>query len=748
MSDQTLVPHASSGALVAADASSLDVPDAARFGVTLAPSSPRLSGLAKLHRLLVSIDPAAETLEREASLVRLATWLRRGSKLPSLEASSHGELPPVTRLRWLVGALEAFPGLSLRIACALAITLREDSADAFLGKTGIPGDRGIFAETVDRLSRGLMPQPVDELDLTQLLERMFPSKRDARWIQILPAELVLRLTKVLSMPMSAQGVEIRDSLVSSERTMGSRPSLPMIDGSASSRAPGTWSPLRASSLDAILLLASRVSAAGLSDVIRARSPASSLRDSPFFRLPRIIDALLATRRSEVEEVEAFAEACGEAIAGCREACATVLERLETAGVSVDVVYRLELIDRSLTRIEVLLSILVPRDRLVVAERSAKLLALLLLERHRERSLLDIVGTNTHLLARKIIERAGLTGEHYITVTPGEYAKMLLSAIGGGVVMGFTTLLKFLIVKLGRPPLQEGLLASANYAGSFLVVQLIGATIATKQASMTAAAIAGTMHEGDVDREALVTTMARLLRSQIAAAMGNVIMVAVTAFCIDLWWTSRHGAPFLTEEYAHKVLGELHPGESGTVFFAAYTGLALWVSSLCAGWLENWAVYRRLPEAIAEHRIRRLVGARVTAWASRVFARNISGIGGNVSIGVILGMTTVLGRFVGIPIDVRHITLSTGQTTFALHRLGFEALFTMEAVYAFLGLACVLSLNLSVSFLLAIAVAMRARDVSFGRAMRLFGDMFVGFVRSPLRFFLPVERGAVAPRPGH
>jgi site-specific recombinase len=112
------------------------------------------------------------------------------------------------------------------------------------------------------------------------------------------------------------------------------------------------------------------------------------------------------------------------------------------------------------------------------------------------------------------------------------------------------------------------------------------------------------------------------------------------------------------------------------------------------------------------------------------------------------MTTVLGRFVGIPIDVRHITLSTGQTTFALHRLGLDALFTQEALYAFFGLACVLSLNLSVSFLLAIAVAMRAREVSFGRAMRLFGDMFVGFVRSPLRFFLPVERGASAPRPGH
>ena len=44
-------------------------------------------------------------------------------------------------------------------------------------------------------------------------------------------------------------------------------------------------------------------------------------------------------------------------------------------------------------------------------------------------------------------------------------------------------------------------------------------------------------------------------------------------------------------------------------------------------VENWAVYRRLPEAIAEHRFKRFVGSRLTRFASRVFAHNIAGIGG-------------------------------------------------------------------------------------------------------------------------
>src|SRR5262245_65560126 len=96
-----------------------------------------------------------------------------------------------------------------------------------------------------------------------------------------------------------------------------------------------------------------------------------------------------------------------------------------------------------------------------------------------------------------------------------------------------------------------------------------------------------------------------------------------------------------------------------------TGVILWASSLCAGWLENWSVYRRLPEAIAEHRIRRVIGARTTRWLSRVFAHNIAGFGGNVSIGLMLGLTHSIGEFVGVPLDVRHVTLSTGSLTFAV-----------------------------------------------------------------------------------
>ena len=87
----------------------------------------------------------------------------------------------------------------------------------------------------------------------------------------------------------------------------------------------------------------------------------------------------------------------------------------------------------------------------------------------------------------------------------------------------------------------------------------------------------------------------------------------------------------------------------------------------AGWLENWAVYRRLPEAIAEPPLGRFVGRGTMGCFSRFFTRNISGLGGNSALGLMLGMTPVMGKFFGLPLDVRHVTLSTGALT--LRRTG-------------------------------------------------------------------------------
>lgn len=719
------------------------IPDAAKFTSIVLPSAPRNRAARQLLGLLTAIDMDKPLEEREVMLIRITTWVRKGPSVPAPEGAPDVEAAATRRLRVLLAGLEAVPALRANLAALVGSVLSEQSAEGFFAKTGIPGDQGLMPETVNRLAARLLPEPLDEQDLTQLVARMFPHRRDPEWLVTIPPELVLRLSEHLRQAPNPRTGSVADMTRSThpDAPLGTVSSIPPGPESGPGRRSNNWSPLRMALLDAILLLAARVSAAGLRDAIRVRSGIPSLRDSPFFRLPRGVDALLATPRSDLEEATAWADACRGLVRECREASASVFGHLEQAGVSVDVVYRLELIERSLRRIELLLDLLVAQPPEERAARSTRLLATLLDERRRDLSLTDIVRTNTRLLARKVIERAGETGEHYITVTRGEYFKMFLSAGGGGLLTGLTTLIKFLIGSLHRPPLQEGLLAGMNYAGSFLLMQFLGFTLATKQPGMTAAALAGSIKQGSGDFAALVNTVARVIRSQLAAAAGNVLMVIPAGLAVSIGWLHYRGELLLDAAYAEKVAASFHPTESGTIPFAALTGVILWLSSLCAGWLENWAVYRRLPEAIAEHRIRRWIGHGATSWASRVFARNISGIGGNISVGFMLGMTASIGQFVGIPLDVRHVTLSTGQLTVAAYTLGPEFLQTPAFRWAVAGIGIILVMNLTVSFGFAIVVALRAREVSFYDALRLFFAIIGGFIRSPLRFFLPVEKVA-------
>ena len=94
----------------------------------------------------------------------------------------------------------------------------------------------------------------------------------------------------------------------------------------------------------------------------------------------------------------------------------------------------------------------------------------------------------------------------------------------------TAVMKFM-VKWGHWPLfVDGVLSSLVFAGSFLVMQLVGFTLATKQPSMTAAALAGTIRDtsGPHRLDELVPLIARIARSQFAAAVGNVTGVIVAS----------------------------------------------------------------------------------------------------------------------------------------------------------------------------------------------------------------------------
>jgi site-specific recombinase len=681
------------------------------FGVRYAPRSPGHAAVRDLCRLLSS--PPSDGLEaRFVWVEQLVAWLREPRSAHSLVDADEPEAPAAaTRLALLIRVLEGESAMRQQVARLVGHIAAEARGLKLFAQVGLPGRQGFFSELVDRTLRHLLPSPPDPDRLSELLLRLFPSPGDVDWLESLPSALTARLLAMVSEPQHP---------------------LPAPAGL-----------MRAHLVDALTLLSTQIAALGLAEDVRDRSPGVAFRASPFLRLRRSCDSLLA-RDAAPDTLRELSAALTE----CRQMVAIVTSHLEQYGVSVDLVYRLERIRRGLDRMEAIAQVLGAARGEERCREGLLLVAKLLRHSYSDRSVRELTRTNLRLLARKVIERTGHSGEHYITSSRAEFHAMLHSAAGGGLLTAFTAAIKFLLASLTLAPFFAGLFAALNYAGSFVLMQMLGFTLATKQPSMTAATLAGAIGEGSRERlTRLVELIPRITRSQLAAALGNLSCVLPVAVGLALAWQLVAGQPLLTPEQAQAVVKSLHPWRGGTLLWAALTGVLLWVSSMAAGWLENFLVYRRIPEALAHHRgLRRLLGEKRAHRLSEAVLRHSAGVGGSVMLGVLLAVTPGVGSFFGLPLDVRHVTLSFGALAFAGCTLGPEAVLSPEFLAALLGVLGIGALNFGVSFALALSVALRARDNSLSDGLRLVRMLTARFLRQPRSFFLPPDDPIEEPTP--
>src|SRR5262245_42893892 len=366
--------------------------------------------------------------------------------------------------------------------------------------------------------------------------------------------------------------------------------------------------------------------------------------------------------------------------------------------------------------------------------------------HNDRSVLHLIGWNTHLLQRRIVERSGRTGEHYVTATRAEYRHMWLAAAGGGLLTVGTAAVKTAMSAWHVSDFMHGVFYGLNYAVSFLVLQHLHLVLARKQPAMTAAALATIVRErrGEDRANEVADYAARICRSQLAAALGNVIVVSIGAFALVHLWQLMLGRPFMSESEASDIYSQLSPVSSGTVFYAALTGVILWLASVAGGWFDNFCAYHRLPLAIAQHPAGRSLGQeRMARWGEKL-AENASGWGTNVALGFMLGMTPAIGHFLGLPLDVRHVTLNSGILSLASTSLGLSRFGEGAFLLGVLGVGVMFVLNLSVSFSLALASAARAYELPARDNAELLRGLYRRFKTTPLDFFIPPRSASSKP----
>lgn len=641
-------------------------------------------------------------------LVRLFAALR-----PATRHSSH-QLPA------LIALLQSEPKLAAGLRKALLQQFSQRHAVLLLATSGIYPATGVFSETLRRISHKLLPEVDDATQLKDALRELLQAG-DAHWLAESSLEDWQQLIVLLGFD-----------------------SVPSDPGSSS---------LLADSLEALRVVAHRIAAAGLETEMLRLDSSLENHGSPFLgvceealELAKSVELNLSTGVFKEDSVDNDIAQLEVLIAQARTAIARIRKRAQQQGASFHLTFHLRRLQQHLDRLLSLSNLVashVRRDQQAWIEQIAALWHELAVAECSQNNVRAFWKKNAELVALRVTENAGRSGEHYITETRKDYFSMLKAAAGGGLAVALVAALKINIGARGLAPLAEVLANCLNYGLGFVLIHLLHFSVATKQPAMTANAIAAAIgeiqdnpRERKHDLEPLVSLVARTMRTQLAAIVGNIGLAIPVALLIAYLVQQMSGAHFVSPEKAKHLLHDINLFSPGTLIFGGVAGVCLFLAGLIAGYYDNLCSYSRIPERLYQLRwAQNLFGKDRWQRVSEYIRNNLGVLAGNFFLGFLLGGAAGLGALLGLPIDVRHTTLSSAMWGYSLFALNFQVPWQLIVTTAlgFLGIGI---MNLGVSFYLALSVALRARGVDFTQRLELLRAIGRRFRTYPREFLLP------------
>ena len=586
---------------------------------------------------------------------------------------------------------------------------------------GILPNSGFFSELWRRAMSRILPTVPDATRLKDCFDAVFHHRDDAIWLAAGPLEDKLALwDAVFSMPADAES-----------------------DANNKER----WQlHTEAQLLEAMQVLATRIGAMGLEPELARVQPRIIEFESPFVHLNA--EVLRFTEAWRARHADPTAEHEDERhmmvlVDQCRDVMTRARRNAASEGTSLSLTYLLVRMEQCLKRLVQLAGVLCarfqPDARIATVDRWVRLTHDLVQSENRRHSLREPFSRLTSLLALRVTENAKRTGEHYIATDRAEYAAMWRSAAGGGFIVAFMALIKLLLGKFIFAPLVYVFMHSLNYSLGFVLIHVLNFTLATKQPAMTAATIAESIDKSEgktQDLHRLADLVVATLRSQFAAIVGNIAITIPTAIVIAFAYQWIIGEPAMDLAKTQHTLHDLSPIASLAIPHAALTGVLLFLAGLLSGFFDNKAAYDRIPERIAHLGwLRRLIGPQRADRFAGYIGRNLGSLAGNFFLGIMLASLAPLGNFLGLPLDVRHVTLSSANFAIALTSLNFHIgwLLLFETLA---GIALVGFTNLSVSFALALWVALKARGADITPSQGLAALLLERLRKEPARFFVP------------
>ena len=647
-----------------------------------------------LRALLAELDPQASLAARHIWLIEVFEWLRGNQEATGATLS---------RLQSLIDAVKGQPELEQRLKAWWQTLIQTVDVTTLLADFGFAPRTAFVSELAERLRRKMLPGTPETINGAELFPLVAPSAFDAEWLAAIPETQINQLAHLLAGNLQT------DKLIWQHHLM-----------------------------DALTFCTAQIRATGFAPELRLRMDRGNDDDRAFHPLSHDLAMLQHIFFDPAQGPDALKASIAQLRARletCRQAVNGVYAHLEDNGISVGLVFMMRQLRERIVRVRELLDTLTSEQP---AQAAIRLLARRVTIGLGSKSISALISANSTLLSAKMAERSAVTGENYITRDKGEYRQMLGKAMGGGAVTSLTTLLKLSVAGIGLSAFWNGLAAGFVYAASFVLIQLLHLTLATKQPAMTAPAMAAKLKDtesaGAIDD--FVNEVTHLVRSQMAAVFGNLLMVVPAVLLINAVLQLLLGQPMISSREAHHVLTSLTL-LGPTLLWAAFTGVILFTSSMVSGWFENWFVLHRLDSAIRHNpRFTGVLGVeRANRWA--VFMRdNVSGFAGNISLGFMLGLIPAFTGFFGFELEVRHVTLSAGQLAAAGASLGLDAFRQPLIWWCVASIPLIGMLNLSVSFYCAFRLALQAHNVSGVDRARIRRAIWARVMSEPRSFFMP------------
>lgn len=592
--------------------------------------------------------------------------------------------------------------------------LADTRAVHLYANSGVLGSEGYFTGLLRRIGERLLPMEPDPERLLDLVRLLFWRSDDYRWLTAVPEATWLEILHRLDL-----------------RRLRGTPELARISEQV---------------LDALEVIAVRLAALGVEPEMVRILPEVERYASPFLAQHSeqrdFHDRMLRTQAGDGEPPQ------GRHLLVLLDQCSELLQRVRrrapATGASARVNYMLVRMEQNIARARSLLALFESEPKVDRALLFLHLTIELVTAENRRHRLRELTAATLDLFSRRITAHAGEAGELYITSTRAEYYALFRSALGAGLLVALAAAVKQPLMNLHLAPLGEALVYSLNYIWCFVLMSALHWSLATKQPAMTGNHIARALDvaEGRDRIERLADLVVCMLRSQFVALIGNFLVVIPVALVLGWWWPRWTGAPLTPSSNVGHLLAKVDVLSPLVWLWGALTGVALFASGLVAGYYDNKSIYARIPERVAHlPLLRRNLSPARSERLVHWLRCNLGALAGSAFFGICLGSTGALGRVTGLPLDTVHVTFATANTAYAMISLNsVDAGLVWRALG---GIFVVGSMNLLVSFGLALWVALRAQRVRFRETRPLLRQLAWMLLRRPGRFFWPPRDPAVA-----